>query len=224
MSEILLDYNIFFFLCSSVRLLGVTVTPDLQLDKYVTSVSATCFYQLRQLRRIRHSLDRDSVATLVHAFVTSRVDYCLCLLAGASLASVNKLQRVMNAAARIVTDTQKFDRGLSHLMHEELHWLDVRERIQFRLAVTMYKCLHGMAPRYLSELCVPVSTLPSHRRLRSACTQQLVVPGYRLSSFGPRSFAVAGPSLWNSLPKFLTLLPTLDSFKRHLKTFLFAQY
>jgi len=83
----------------SVRVLGVVITPDLWLDKHVTAVSAKCFFQLQQLRPVCRSLDYASVATLVHAFVTSRVDYCNCLLAGATKASLDKLQRVMNAAA-----------------------------------------------------------------------------------------------------------------------------
>jgi len=85
----------------------------------------------------------------VHAFVTSRVDYCNCLLAGAMKASLDKLQRIMNAAARVVSDTHKFDRGLSSIRRNNLHWLDVPERVTFRLCVMVYKCLHDMAPPYL---------------------------------------------------------------------------
>ena len=91
----------------SVRVLGVVITPDLSsiwLDKHFTAVGAKCFFfQLRQIRRVRRSLDDASVATLVHAFVTSRVDYCNCLLAGATKASLDKLQRVVNASARVLT-------------------------------------------------------------------------------------------------------------------------
>ena len=111
----------------SVRVLGVVITPDLWLDKHVTAVSAKCFFQLRQLRRVRRSLDYASVATLMHAFVTSRVDYCNCLLAGATKASLDKLQRVMNAAAQVVSDTHKFDRGLTSIRRNDLYWLDVPE-------------------------------------------------------------------------------------------------
>jgi len=65
-----------------VRVLGVTLTSGLSLDKHVAIVCATCFYWLRQLRRVRRSLDAESAATLVHAFVTSSVDYCNAILAG----------------------------------------------------------------------------------------------------------------------------------------------
>ena len=84
-----------------VHVLGVTMSSG-------TSILATCFYWLRQLRQVRCSLDVESAATLVHAFATSRVDYCNAILVGASKSTTDKLQRVMNAAARVVTDTRKY--------------------------------------------------------------------------------------------------------------------
>jgi len=66
---------------------------------------------------IRRSLDTELAATLVHSFVASRIDYCNAVLAGAPKSTTNKLQRVLNAAARVVSGTHKFDRGLSRLLH-----------------------------------------------------------------------------------------------------------
>ena len=76
-----------------VCVLGVQLSSDLSLDKHVNVVSAKCFFQLRQLhvRRIRRSLDDDSVATLVQAFVASRVDYCCSLLIGAPRKTTDKI-------------------------------------------------------------------------------------------------------------------------------------
>ena len=108
-------------------LLGVTLLSDLSLDRQVSIVSASCFYWLRQLRRSRSSLDMESAATLVHALVASLIDYCNAVLAGASTVTTDKLQRVLNAAARVISDTTKFDRSLSPLLHTQLHWLDVPE-------------------------------------------------------------------------------------------------
>jgi hypothetical protein len=141
----------------SARLLGITVTPDLMLGKQVMAICAQCFCQLRQLRTVRRSLDEVSAATLVRAFVASRVDYRSCLLAGSSKQLTDKLQRVMNAAIRLVTGTRKFERGLARPRHDDLLWLDVAERIQFRLASTVYRCLRNMAPAYLAALCLPVA-------------------------------------------------------------------
>ena len=104
--------------CDHVRLLGVIISADLSLDRHVSVVSSTSFYWLRQLRRVRPSLDDELAAILVHAFVTSRVDYCNLLLAGAPKSVTDKLQRVMNAATRVVSGgTKKYDHGLTHLLH-----------------------------------------------------------------------------------------------------------
>jgi len=182
-----------------VRVLGVTISSDLSFEKHVSAVCAACFFHLRQICRVRQSLDAGSAATLIYAFVTSRVDYCNTVLAGSLRVTTDKLQRVMNSAARIVSNTQKFDGGLSRLLHDELHWLDVTDWVQFKLAVLMYRCLHGMAPLYLMNSCTPMAKVAGHQHLRSASQRKLIVPRYRLNSFGRRCFAVAGPSNWNSL-------------------------
>jgi len=126
-----------------VRLLGVTISSDLSIDKHVSNTSLSCFYWLHQIRKIRCLLDTEFAKTLVHAFVSSRVDGCNTVLAGSSKATTDRLQRVLNAAARVVSGTHKFDRGLTHLPHCEL------QRIQFKLGVTVRQCLRGSAPQYL---------------------------------------------------------------------------
>ena len=176
-----------------VRLLGVTLSSDLSFDRHVSIVSVSSFYWLRQLQRSRRSLDTESAATLVHSFVASRIDYCNAVLAGAPKATTNKLQRVLNAAARVVSGTHKFDRGLSRLLHTELHWLDVPERVVYKLGIMVFNCLHGQAPQYLVELCQPVAGVASRQHLRSADQQLLVVLRHQLSSYGRRAFCVAGP-------------------------------
>jgi len=153
-----------------VRLLDVDIVSDLGLDRHVTNVSASCFYRLRQMRRIRRSLDNQSVTTLVHALVSMRIDYCNSVLAAAPKTTTesDKLQRVLNAAARVASNTCKFDRGLSQLLHDELHRLDVPDHVAFKLIVTVHRCLNGRAPNYLSNHVIPVSAIVSRQRLRSA--------------------------------------------------------
>ena len=158
--------------------------------------------------------------TLVHAFISSRLDYCNSLLYGISDGLLRKLQAVQNAAARVVTGARKFDHITPVL--RELHWLPVRQRIRYKLAMTVYKCLHGSAPTYLADDCLAISAIVGKRHLRSAGTGLLSVPRTR-TTLGMRSFAVAGPVIWNSLPAALrtaTLSPS--TFARHLKTHLFG--
>ena len=113
----------------------------------------------------------------------------------------------------------------SHSLHYELHWLDVPERIQFRVATTVYRCLHNMAPRCLSEMCTPIATSACRQGLRLVTTSNLVILRVRRVTYGSRAFSVAGPVCWNGLPDYLKS-PDLsfDCFKRQLKTFLFCTY
>jgi len=164
-----------------VRVLGVTFSSDLSLDDHITRVSATCFYWLRQFRRVRRSLDDDAMKTLVHAFITSRMDYCNAILAGSPKSTTDTLQCVLNAAACLVTNTDKYDRGLSSLLHDQLHWLNIPKRIEYKLAVMIRRCLEDKAPTYLSDYCIPVTAVSS-RHLRSVNQHQL-------------AFSAAGPPL-----------------------------
>jgi len=210
-----------------VRLLEATISSDLSLDRHVSVVSASGFYWLRQLRRCRRSLDTQSAATLVHSFVSSRVDYCNALLAGAPKVTTDKLQRVLNAAARVITGTHKFDRGISRLLHTELHWLNVPERVTYLLCIMVHSCLQGQAPQYLVkvDLCQPVSDVASRQLIRSASRRLLVLPRDRLQTYGWRAFSVSGPSAWNSLPDNLRdPSVTRDSFRRLSKKLLYALY
>ena len=99
-----------------VRFLGVTISSDLSPVKHVGTISSSCFYWLRQIRRIRRSLDAESAKTLVHAFITSRIAGCNTVLAGLPRTITDRLQRLLNAAARVVSNTGKFDRGLTYLL------------------------------------------------------------------------------------------------------------
>jgi len=138
---------------------------------------------------------------------------------------MDKLQRVLNAAARVITGTRKFDRGLGQILHDQLHWLDVPDRVLFKLAVTVYQCLNGRAPPYLSEHCIPVSSADTRRHQRSANRHLLAVPRFALNTYSHRAFSVAGPMAWNSLPDFIRDPTSSTYFSRHLpKTYLFARY
>ena len=171
---------------------------------------------LTTARRVCRSLDDKLAAILVHAFVKSTVDYCNLLLAGAPV--TNKLQRVINAAVRVVSGMKKYDHSLTHLFHSELHWLDVADRVTYKLGVTVYKCLHGQAPDYLSELCTPVAQVAERQHLCSASFHLLVVPRFQLDTYGRRTFAVAGPTTWNLFQNNLREPDMqMDCFRRTLK-------
>jgi len=134
-----------------------------------------CFFQLHQLQRLRRSLDDETVAVLVHAFITSHVNYSSCLQAGALKSTTEKFQRIINVAAWLLTSTRKFDRGLMYL---QPHFLLVGRQWSDKIPSVCHflQCVHGMAPGYLSELCRPVSALQGRRHLRSAGLGHLGFP------------------------------------------------
>ena len=110
------------------------------------------------------------------------------------------------------------------LLHNKLHWLDVTDRVQFKLAVLVYRCLHGTAPLYMMESCTQTADVIRHQHLRSATQWKMIVPWYRLDSYGRRCFAAVGPSTWNSLPDSLhDPSLSLSIFRHHLKTHVFAK-
>ena len=97
--------------------------------------------------------------------------------------------------------------------------------VRFGVCFQVFRCLHKMAPEYLSTYCQPVSGISGRRHLRSADRGHLDLPRVKLASYGGRSFAYAGPSNWNSLPAHLRDNSlSHSSFKRNIKTFLFSFY
>ena len=163
----------------------------------------------------------NTTVSLVVSLVLSRVDYDNATLSGVPAYAISRLQSALNAAARLVFSLQKYDSVT--LLLQELHWLKVEQRIEYELAVLVYRCLHGIAPPCLANDFRRVADLGTRRRLRSASTPALVVPPSRLSTAGDRAFPVAAARVWNSLPDFVTASTSLPMFKRHLKTVLFAK-
>ncbi len=131
---------------------------------------------------------------LVHAFVTSRLDYCNALLGGCPASSINKLQIVQNTAARVLTRSRKYDHITSIL--QSLHWLPMKFRISYKILLLAYKALNDLAPAYLTNL---LSRYSPTRSLRSQNSGFLVVPLPRIAKSikGGITFSYLAPKLWN---------------------------
>lgn len=202
----------------SARDLGVVLDSQLTMSAHVNSVCRSAYYQLRQLRPVVRSLSADAARTIVQAFVSSRLDYCNSVMYGVADGLMQRLQAVQNAAARLVTGTRRRDHITPVL--RQLHWLPVRQRVNFKLAVLVFKALHGLAPCYLANDCQLV-TDAGRRHLRSSEAATCVLQRTN-TRFGDRAFGASGPSVWNSLPTELRQSDlSLGQFRRALKTFLF---
>jgi len=182
---------------------------------HVSAVCRACYSQLRQLRVILQSLISEAATSLVHAFISCCLDYCNALLYGIADCQLQWLQSVQNAAARLVTGLWRTEHIT--LILKSLHCrLPIRQRLTYKLATLLHKCINGRAPEYLTEFCHPSANW--HPGMRSADRGKLHVT-LTHTSFGDRSFTIAGPRTWNNLPdairdsslSFLTFAKLLKS-------------
>ena len=213
---------------TSVNDLGVVLDENLDIDEQIGNTCRSSYYHLRLIRSIRHSRSDVAARMAIQAFVTSRIDYCNAALLGLSSASIDRVQHVMNSAARLLLKLPKFSH-ISVRMRDELHWLPISLRIQFKVTLTMWKCIAGNAPDYLQDLCHLLSTISDRRQTLSSVASRflLEVPRARTVTMQKRAFAYAGPTLRNNMPEAIrssALLVSPDTIKKQLKTLLFSQF
>ena len=194
---------------------------NLSFVSHVNQLRKSCFYQLRRLRSIRVFVPPSQLETLIHAFITSRLDFCCSIYHPLPKNLVSRVQTIQNACAKFVTGAKKFDSATAARF--KLHWLPVPARSKFRILTYAYRIVHAKEsiPKYLSE---PFSTQKHERVTRNNLSNTLHCSyKFRLVTVGCRSVYCSILELWNSLAEDLRYIPTYCAFKRSLKTYLFRQ-
>jgi len=148
---------------ASARDLAVVVDSQLTMSANVSSTCRSAYHQLRQLRLVVRSLSVDAAKTAVQSFVSTRLDYCNSLMYGIADRLMQRLQAVQNAGARLITVARRRDH-ISPVLRQ-LQWLAVRQRVQFKLAVLVFKTLHGQARQCLTDDCQLVAAAVNYGRL-----------------------------------------------------------
>ena len=125
---------------SPVKTLGVWFDSNLSMVDHITKTCSAAFYYLCNIRRIRKYLTKECTETLIHAFISSSLDYCNSLLFGVPECHLHKLQRFQNAAARLIFQESRF----CHItpLLKSLHWLPVKFRIVFKIILITFKAIH----------------------------------------------------------------------------------
>ena len=200
----------------SVRNLGTTFDSTMTMETQIKNTCQSMYYHIRNVGKIRRYLTDEAAHTVVHALVTSRLDYGNCMVFGITSHLLDKLQRAQNAAARMLTRTRKFDH-ISPVLRN-LHWLPIRQRIKYKLLLLTWKALHGMAPPYIQDL---LKEYAPTRNLRSS-SQHLLDSARTSTSYGDRAFSAVAPALWNALPTDIRESQSIDTFCSKLKTHLFS--
>lgn len=199
--------------------LGVVIDSRLTFAQHASSVVKSCHYHLRALKHIRQLLSQRSAETLACSLISSRLDYCNSLLYGAPQSTLDQLQRVQNATARVVT--QSHPRSHAKPILKSLHWLPVKQRIEFKVALLTYKAHTTGLPSYLN---CHLHSYQSERDMRSSSQLLLTVPNHVPTNFSRRGFYYAAPTIWNKLHYDVKSAKSLNVFKSRLKTFLFSTY
>ena len=214
----LLFDNTFIKPKNEVLNLGVMFDSSMSMKAQINSVTKNCYHQIRRISKIRRYLTEDATRSLVHAYVTSRLDYCNSLYSGLPMCLLNKLQRVQNSAARLVRRLP-WRASITRQLND-LHWLPIIQRIKFKILLLVYKSQNNLAPHYIKTMFHRYEPL---RNLRSRTKLFLTVKRHR-TRYGARAVSNAGPALWNKIPINIKKAKTLVEFKALLKTYLFNDY
>ena len=194
---------------SVVKNLGFTMDNKLNFQNQIIMLKKKCFCTIRNIFKIRYLLSADDIKIVVNSMIMSCLDYCNCLYFGIGEKLLNQLQIIQNSAAKVITGKKKHDHVGSDLTM--LHWLDIKKRIIFKIALLAYKAINGLAP-------APIQDMFQYAHYGHAL--KLVTP-YVRSKYGQRSFSFVATKLYNNLPSYITCADNTTSFKKLLKTFLF---
>ena len=186
----------------SARNLGFIFDIHLDFSKQISALSRSCFLHIRDLRRIRPSLDHKTACTIATALVHSKLDYCNSLYYNLPKYQLARLQHIQNALARAVVFAPKFCHVTPII--KSLHWLKIPQRIEYKICSISFKTLHTSKPVYLRNL---LHIQPPGSTRSSSCLTLSRPPSTSRVKATSRSFRHAAPFLFNSLPHSLRPLP-----------------
>ena len=202
-----------------IKYLGVWFDQHLLMEKHISTKCSAAIMNIKSIASIRRFINRDTAKLLATSLVLTHLDYSNSILCGLPDKSIMRLQRIQNWAAKVVLQRDKYSSSTDALI--QLHWLPIRERIDFKILCLVYKCLNNLAPSYLASR-INIKTFTRNTRA-SKKGKTLEVPQVKKSTFAARAFSVYGPNLWNTLPPYLQESSSINTFKKYLKTELFRR-
>ena len=218
-SHIVENFNFFDFQAqrihpsTEVKILGFTLDSDLSLKSQIDLVMKKCNFALFNLKNVRDFIPRKVFIAVVQSEILSRIDYCNALYIDLPKSQLNRLQLVMNRAARLIYGLRK-SASITPYLKERLHWLPIGSRIDFKILLLAKKATITNRPSYLKEYLIP----PNSRR------GLYLRPGIEgRHAFAWRAFKYNAPALLNKIPREIRELSSIESFKKKLKTFFYIE-
>ena len=201
--------------------LGFHFDDQMSLSHQVNAITQKCFMNLRDLKRIGSKLTHDLKIQLVHSLIFSHLDYCNSVFGGLSEANLNKLQKVQYNAVRFIYGLKGKDRRQSLSPYlKKLHFLPIRYRIKYKIALLVFKCLNNIAPRYLSDL-ITLRDPNNHSLRLDNDFYVLKSPPHPNLKRNAGAFNIIAPHIWNNLPYQIRCFSDFNGFKKMLKTHFF---
>ena len=178
--------------------LGIISGCHLTMNKHVSNIARTCYFELRLLASICRILTSTATATPVSAFVLTRIDYCNSLLFGSTHDVTSRFQWIQNYAARLTFRLPKTSNIITHL--KSLHWLPVKVRSTYKIVCLCYRCHNSTAPSYVTGTLHRKPLHTRNTRSSSYTMPLLNRPAHSKATLGDRSSSFASSSVWNSIP------------------------
>ena len=201
--------------------LGVTLDSNMSMISYINMITSKGYFYLHNFYKVADKLTHDLKVELVTTYILPLLDYCNILLFAATKVNRAKLQKLLNNAVRFVFNLNGKRKRKWHITPflKKLHILPIESRIVYKSCLFVYKCIHGLAPKYLSDLIVPKIMYDRLRSSKDFFCLDYTIPQ---SKYGESAYSHNAPYHWNKLPFEVKMSPSLDVFKTSLKTYLFT--
>ena len=196
----------------SAKYLGILFDSLLAFDLQIQRVTSVSYMHLRKISSIRNRISKSNLEVLVHAFISSQLDYCNILYVNLPKKLLNKLQKLQNAAIRIIFNVRS--RHPVTFFFSQLHWQNIEQRVIFKCLLLVFKTIHGLAPNVLNNMIV----------IRNENNLTLQNVYYNNSKYGKRAFIYYASRYWNSLPQNIRCSINVSSFKTSLKSYFFTNF
>ena len=209
---VFLNADVCIRLSPVVKSLGFHIDAELTFKYQVNKLKSKLLHKLRKIGRMRVFLTNEQIKILVQSSILLSIDYCNSLYYNCTKSVINQLQMIQNHACRVIFGLKR--KELVEEKLKSLHWLKVQQRIEFKIILLMFKCIHSAAPLYLKELFY-------NNDFGEMRTLSLHSSG--VTALNEKAFQFAGIKLWNSLPNAIKGLTDINVFKKKVKTYLFNQ-